>query len=541
MATTAKTVEELVLICNATFVAVNEKLLSGPLDREIVRQYSVFATALNLLVTYSAALNFSPSQIKTILPDIITQFNVLVQALKDLSQSSPKKEEISTSKAQGIKSLYDVAMFIQDAVEKIHSSSDDKKGGCDCQPTELRYQSTQKIIGGVESVGYLVIVGRGEDRHEYVGGMESAYKVKQDYIRLENLRADLPFGDGPLDMSTHEKYYQDVFLPTIANILKLNSFDQHVDRNLEESILKALLEQISAVPQFRALPEKTYFDEGMEYYQKFLEELRDYIRNRGQEISSITETLVTSPNKSPQEMFSLTKTLLHQINEADKRSIKKMIKKEFELYKNPSPTLIEEFIKDAQMLSDPEFQPLTRCQTKQKYQAIVQEIENILETSLNRNSNLKIAHVTPIINLKEVVKLPESARAQKIYELTKYLLDMNAALLPNHQKIERYYDSLTTKFQELSDLITAMIAPDNKSTCIRRTGLLITTLIRGHMLPIVLPERNDNAQIIELTTKLQSLYSSSLPVNEEAGAWYTSEEGLKKDVLHQLYRLCTPV
>src|SRR5271165_4820485 len=97
--TTSKKINGLVLICNETLATINNKIQSYS-NPEVIRVYTVYNTALNLLILYSSKWTYNrkkmallkkmnnkiKNKLSELYPEIITQFRVIINCLIDLSK-----------------------------------------------------------------------------------------------------------------------------------------------------------------------------------------------------------------------------------------------------------------------------------------------------------------------------------------------------------------------------------------------------------------------------------------------------------------------
>jgi hypothetical protein len=567
--TLGKTIEELVLICNATFAAINAKILNGnTLDKEIFRQYSVYASALNLLVGYSSSWNYTRKKLKMVsrsksekalkyaeealdrlkeeFSRILAQFNIAANALEDLSKKIDFTRGPDTQE-----SLHKVATFLEEETKKLEAETLPSRDAITKEPKEPResktgsgekihewYETTRNIIGGaidaIAEKGYKVVVGRGEERVKYIGGLETAQTLKHNLIKIQNLKRDLSE-----DLADPESYYHSTFLPTLAKIL--SSPKEEENALLGEILARACSSPKEQLKLLNTQSTQGYLHTSLRQYAKFLAQLQQYIQSRRGERSDSHqfETLdqpQTDGSVLARQALSETIALLDRIDEVDRLTIENILRQEFQQYESkPLPSdFLSETIANFQQLSDPEFDPLYRHRCKCEYRALVQDIQNTLETPLDQLQQVRIPHVSPCLSVKELGALPLPARMSKLVELLEYYLHLQTMVLPHHQKIERYYNTLANQFRKLSDVVSAMIAPENRRSCIRRAGLLISSLVRGKMLPtlaasgrISLPEESSTQ-----TTELFRLYPLAESKWEETN-WYSSK-GLNRQVLQIL-------
>jgi hypothetical protein len=149
-----KTLDGLVMICNGVFPTINEKLVANPAPRDprdmidVIRAYSVFATALNLLVGYSSSWNYTRKKLSLLaalparakkpekqdqnleaklvdsMQECISQFRVLISALTDLSKKYDNlRERSSSASAENVKTFYDLSVFLTNEVDSLEKTT----------------------------------------------------------------------------------------------------------------------------------------------------------------------------------------------------------------------------------------------------------------------------------------------------------------------------------------------------------------------------------------------------------------------------------
>jgi hypothetical protein len=561
-----KTIEGLVLICNSTFPTINSKILettdSAANFKDTIKIYSVYASSLNLLVSYSSGWNYvckklglliktnkksekakayienSNKKLSELFGNIVTQFRTISNTLEELSKRFDDTHVRRESDGE-IRNFGDIAKFLSGEIDEIDKTKlpklnagilETKTGGNEKVISRRnKTQQTLSLASTSAMEGYKVIVGGEDDKKKYICGTEEMQIIKQKIIKLQNLKQDLQ------EDNVTESYYNDVFLPTLASIL-----DEHED----DKVLTNLLQTACQSPQeylqnmiIKNDPQKNLNEQLRYISQHSIPAIIKYCSDRGQIAPALPA------GSSYQEIFRFLQTLTNLINEQDVNIIEKSINQEFENYEEIGKDLepkLTELEENYQMLSDQDFEPLYRQSIKRRYTELFQNIEDMLEAPISDLYSIhRVYQIKPCVRLSDLQNLSIVERMSRICEIMEYIIDVMSAVLPNYQKIESYYNTLTNLLSKSVEIINDMIAPTNKKTCVRRVGLLASSIVRAFMLPILAEKRHvsiDNRICENIAVQLITRANLGELKTDKI---YREKKGLHPELIFKLTHLLT--
>jgi hypothetical protein len=582
---TGKDIEELVLICNATLPTIGERILTGEETniKSAFRIYSVYSSSLNLLIGYSSSWNYQRKKLGLLiknkkksdkaekyvqdakrkfvdlLKESVDQFEVLCGALGELSKIFDNiRDKITTG--DNIKTFEDISLFLKEEIKDLRNRSfpniefEVKTGGNE-KSISWRNQ-IQNTLNNMTSqnVPYKVLIG-GSEGGKYIGGVEAMQIIKQKTVKLHNLNNDIEDGS-----SNDSKYYEDIFIPTIQNILGVQQLTN--EKNILDILLKKVCQSSKDQLQFaieeydpqKNLREQITFiikealPKLLEYYTKkngntsFEIELTDsqyHIRCVGLNI----DDNISDDNWSENGLilFKIIKKIIQGIDEEDNRIVEDVIGKEFLQYDKSDQDisdLLSDLEKNFQILTDDGIFPTERHKIKKEYKQLCIGLDDLFETHINDVYNPNLPRVNPCVDATDIQKLEMSKKIRKILDLVTYYLHLENLLIPSYQKLESYFDSIANLLGQIVVVIIEMIDVKNRKTCILRTSLLITTLIRCNMLPVLMEKRNigDNFNIIKKCQKMGDILLKKFPLekSDETDKWYCVEQGLCLDMIKKI-------
>jgi len=549
--TIGKNIEELLLICNSVLPELNEKILSNDSlnMKDIFRLYSTYLTSLNLLVGYSTSWNYSRKKTKfvigrkseksaeylekvnkkfsTILVSVLEQFRVVQNTLEEFSKLLDHiKEKISKD---DIKTLKDISVFLEDEIKdldnvKLPKITTNKTGG---------NEEIEKILKQIPRNTYKVAIG-GSDPIKYIGGAEVAYSVGQKLIQLHNIQSDLKN-----EKYRNETYYKNVFLPTMQKItssvenlikqgpedkLKLLERKHQPMKNLSEQVLYSL-DNTKKILEYYVRRAKTNF--------MFAKVNNDY--HIQCEKINVDETIpVEDPVDSARKVFSVIKKIVKGIDDEDVRVVENIMEQEFSKYDSVEINKLEEELEENfHILTDENTKPTQRHISKTQYKKYISDLEDIFESSLDDSYNANVLSVKPCIKEKEIMAMEIPERMDTLCELMDYNIKMEKCMIPKYQNIEHLANSVASSLYKIVNAILSMVDQKNRQTCILRTSLLVTTLIRSKVIPILAKKRKKsyNEKLSgKVYETLSSLYSVSIDYNEN--------EGIDQKTLNSIMNKC---
>ena len=469
---------ELVIICNSTFAVLNDKLINAP-NQDSIRNYSVYATSLNLLVFHAVKWTYDKKHPTEDMRKCIDHLHILANTLMELSKQYDNLKQRTDNKVQ---TLYDISTFLAHQTDILEKKiTEDKEGGADDIAVSKIFYNTHDVkMGGCIEMG----------------GAQSTLALKQKILKLNNLKRDLRNG------RVNQEYYDNVFIPTVDKIygsaepaIIIDEVSKKPSVKLADMVREdKLTERMNNVVVALTKPDESPYKRLLRYYAMRL---------------GLTEEPFVPEITTYRELFSLVRKLLGKIDKIDAKTIKKAVEKEFA---SPSKKLSTD---DMELLMSSDFSVTARHEAKQEIRNIIEKIEDVLETNIDE---IDIPHIKPCIDVNKIQSMNPKEKMEKTCELINYDLKSKTIILPHYHKLEHYYDSLINLMNELFNSILAMIAPDNKLTCIRRAVLLIVTIVRARIL-------NEELWLNRLLEK----YHIDLADN-----WYTTKKGLKPEVLRTL-------
>lgn len=518
----SKHISALTIICNEIFITLDERIMSlttrsshDMLNRllDILKSYSVFASALNLMISYSVSWNYNRKKLILLTPnekttgkisqlfiDYIAQAKILKNALAELSKKLDRNEGPS-EKSAGITNFRTAAAFLLDEINGLESVQNDlklkldallklkpeksarSKTGSGEQSISLRRAMQQRIKelklsiagGDDDPIGYKIkIGGYSAQKQTFLGGVEASYQLKERILKLENLRKDI---------SSDHDFYNDIFLVKVGEIIA--------------PLMQKQREPIDALLEIACTNPNILFAQLCATYITYVKDIHRSI----DDANSILEKYIANRNPNfkaqPMEKIALVylSDLITQIDVSDRILANKYIDDEFKkLNEITTQKNLDEYIVqlkiDINRISAEDFEPLTRHIDKQKIREIMNAILRENFPAPEQIDLSAIKYVPPCITREDLEKLPIDAREKKIIEIIDYIISIESALLPKIDEIELQYANFNNNINDVIKEITQMIDPANKLTCVKRPILLICTIMRCEILRAVAKRRN---------------------------------------------------
>lgn len=564
-----KRVSAITIICNEIFITLDEHIMSlttrSSRDAsacstilDILKSYSVFASALNLMISYSVSWNYNRKKLILLTPnekttgkilqlytEYIAQAKILKNALAELSKKLDKNEAPSEKSAGKITSFRTATIFLSDEIDGLESVQNDlklkldallklkpeksakSKTGSGEQAISLRQAMQRRmkelklsIAGGDDDpIGYKIkIGGYTAQKQTFLGGVEASYQLKERILKLENLRKDI---------SGDHDFYNDVFLVKVGEIIA--------------PLTRGSLGPLDALLEIACTAPNNLFAQLCATHITYVKDIHKSI----DDINSILEKYIANRNldfkAQPAGLspaLSTLRDLITQIDVSDRVIANKYINDEFrKLNEITTQKNLDEYIAqlkiDINRISAEDFAPLTRHIDKQKIRELMDALlsENFPATEQIDLSAIK--YVPPCITREDLEKLPIDAREKKIIEIIDYIISIESALLPKIDEIELQYANFNNKINDVIKEITQMIDPANKLTCVKRPILLICTIMRCEILHTVAKRRNftlDPHMCSEILANIHAKYNLK----------YTKlycKNGLCEDALNELFTL----
>jgi hypothetical protein len=431
---------KLLQICNASQPLIFEKIMAGDVHiiKDGFRAYSNYMCSMNMLlglITEWRFRNKLPNS-KVQLESCVEHFKILAASLDELSK---KYDYLVVDTAGGeVKSLRDLKSFIENEIHTFENvqirDTGTKTGSHETVP------KWNKQLRKINKVPMTLHKFKLEDG-VHIGGAESSQDLKAKILKLQNVKADM-------SETSKADYYSEVFLPTIAKIL---------DVDLDE-VEEQLAQGVSLLPP----PEHTLHSELNYINEHELPKLCEYYHMRTGQDYVFSKTI-----SAPTLLKELIQ-FMNRIHAEDYRVVTEGIK----------PISEQDVSDNFLLLTSKNFQALARRDYKLRHKKLCDDLSAMLASEPSYNQN--------IVRLSA----SEDTNMRMIYDVLHAGLKACIINFEEYQRKELFCDSVAALLKKIVDNILAMIDPTNKQTCIRRTCLLINTIMSA-------PEEVRN-QIIKL-------------------------------------------
>jgi len=561
-----KDIEEITSICIAALKVISDSILgTEKIDMKAAfRIYSSYSTSLNLLTGYSSSWNYkrkktallakhkksdkteeyfkkAKDNFSKLLHESATHLEILHNSLDELSKMLGGSVE---------NEIENLAAFLKEEAKKLEgialpNITSGKKVGAGEEISSWREQIQNTLKNMHQNYdSYEVIIGGDSG---YIGGVEATQDIKRKVVKLHNIKKDIE--DGTYKT---QDYYEDIFLPTVESITVTNGTEKEILEALINKTCQSSREQLNTM--IKTHDPKKRLQEQLDYItSKELPKLFEYYISRKKDKDSnksdfkvdtmsiscpalqINEALsLDDPIRSSKIIFHVIKKIVKGIDTEDSRIVEDVIAGEFAQYnkskhKGRFDDLLSELEENFHILTDNSVQPTKRHEFKKNYKQLMSNLEDLFEAQTENNPN--IPKVNPCVKVSELLALNVPDRVIKVQELAAYYISLESALVPFHQKIESHSDSIANLLGQIVSEILRMADVKNKYTCILRTSLLITSLIRCHILPIL----SKDVHVSEICEKVKATLLENYPASiDTTDKWYRPNKGLSQKILKNI-------
>jgi hypothetical protein len=561
----------LVLVSTEAFSALNERILTKLDPKDLlttIRLYSVYATSLNSLITFATKWSYkqkcatllvplaqkteapqapqAPQAQKTtesdreLLIKCLNQLHILSTTLIEFSKYFDRGAD---NNKETIKTFYDIGKFIKSETEALKTMTDTHSLVAAAQNGDILITNKKAMqqllkVGGRESPpkNHKVIIGGFDADNEgqvYIGGVEELYIVKEKLLKLQNLKTDLAH----LSASDAEKYYTEVFSTILDKMLPYT-----------DDMLQSVIDLACVAPADRigsiGVPDKL-LNEQIKQVDSIMTELFAYIHKRNNEVVVPTlQPLLFSANDNLVIVCENLTTMFNIIDEEDHISLKKIIDDEFESYNNIKTVsslqaALTTLLKNLDLLTSEGFNPHQRHNDKADIRTRIAALtKTAIELSKSPQITVQQPYVAPCIKKTDLENLDKLSQMNKLLELVNFILSNEIAIMPNYQNRETALNNCANDLREILVRVKKLFAADNKTTCIKRSGLLARTLISATLYPIIASKRALNVPTLIddcVAVKSRLMSSAVMPALDlvKDKKWYC-KDGLCADVLAAL-------
>lgn len=426
---------KLVEICVASQPLIFDKIMAGDVHaiKDGFRAYNNYMCSMNLLVGLISEWRFKSKlpDPKAVLESCMEHFQILVSALDELAK---KYDYLVVETTGSVKSLKDLKTFIENeshALSNVQIHTDTIQGAHEYTP---KYRKQLRSLNRLPNKIHKYKLGS----DVYIGGAESVQTLKERILKLKNLKADI----SDTKITSDPSYYENVFLPTVGKIIDCEPDD--VETELQNGV---------------SIDVKS--DDQMDLVISDLPKLSEYCSMRTGKNYEFPE--VSKDLAGIAELLQSLVQFMQVIHAEDHRVITENLR-----------VLSEQDVSDNYLLLSGDFHATARREYKLRHKKLCEELQSLLSHNSKPNPTNSNSE-----NLVIVKHMPAEiqARAQAILSALQNALQTQAAALDHTQTQELVFNSAVTLLKQIVDNILAMIEPSNKQTCIRRTCLLINTLM----------------------------------------------------------------